>query len=120
MRGEGGVAGEGRVVGVPKFHFWGPLIFILGCNFLVIVHVIISRGSEGGSTDIARESGREYTKMHAAMTKGSFQAWGDMQPTDLCLVCQDFFITLHVSQTMNSKTKQNSDSRIIHGGTENK
>ena len=22
-RGEGGVAGEGRVVGLPKFHFWG-------------------------------------------------------------------------------------------------
>ena len=23
MRGDGGVAGEGRVVGVPKFHSWG-------------------------------------------------------------------------------------------------
>ena len=23
MRGEGGVAGEGRVVGAPKFHSWG-------------------------------------------------------------------------------------------------
>ena len=23
MRGEGGVAGEERVVGVPKFHSWG-------------------------------------------------------------------------------------------------
>ena len=23
VRGEGGVAGEGRVVGVPKFHSWG-------------------------------------------------------------------------------------------------
>ena len=23
MRGEGGIAGEGRVVGVPKFHSWG-------------------------------------------------------------------------------------------------
>ena len=23
MRGEGGVAGEGRVVGLPKFHSWG-------------------------------------------------------------------------------------------------
>ena len=23
MRAEGGVAGEGRVVGIPKFHFWG-------------------------------------------------------------------------------------------------
>ena len=23
MTGEGGVAGEGRVVGVPKFHSWG-------------------------------------------------------------------------------------------------
>ena len=25
MRGDGGVAGEGRVVGVPKFHSWGNL-----------------------------------------------------------------------------------------------
>ena len=23
MRGDGGIAGEGRVVGVPKFHSWG-------------------------------------------------------------------------------------------------
>ena len=23
MRGKGGIAGEGRVVGVPKFHSWG-------------------------------------------------------------------------------------------------
>ena len=23
MRGEGGVAGKGRVVGIPKFHSWG-------------------------------------------------------------------------------------------------
>ena len=23
MRGEGGIAGEGRVVGAPKFHSWG-------------------------------------------------------------------------------------------------
>ena len=23
MKGEGGVAGEGKVVGVPKFHSWG-------------------------------------------------------------------------------------------------
>ena len=23
VRGDGGVAGEGRVVGVPKFHSWG-------------------------------------------------------------------------------------------------
>ena len=23
MRGDGGVAGDGRVVGVPKFHSWG-------------------------------------------------------------------------------------------------
>ena len=66
--------------------------------------MIILLSSEGGSTDTARESGNEYTKIQRAMTKGSFQAWGDMQPTDLCLICQDF-ITLHVSQTMNSKTQ---------------
>jgi len=29
VRGDGGVAGEGRDVGVPKFHSWGkPLIAI--------------------------------------------------------------------------------------------
>ena len=26
MRGDSGVAGEGRVVGVPKFHSWGKCI----------------------------------------------------------------------------------------------
>ena len=26
MRGDGGVAGEGRLVGVPKFHSWGKCI----------------------------------------------------------------------------------------------
>ena len=29
MRGDGGVAGEGRVVGVPKFHSWGKCTVIL-------------------------------------------------------------------------------------------
>ena len=53
------------------------------------------RGSEDGSTDTARESGSEYTRMQTAMTKGSFQAWGDMQPTDFCLACQNTLITLH-------------------------
>ena len=29
MRGEGGVAGEGRVVGLPKFHSWGKCTMTL-------------------------------------------------------------------------------------------
>ena len=29
MRGDGGVADEGRVVGVPKFHSWGKCTVIL-------------------------------------------------------------------------------------------
>ena len=29
MRGESGVAGEGRVVGVPKFHSWGKCAMLL-------------------------------------------------------------------------------------------
>ena len=29
MRGDGGVAGEGRVVGVPKFHSWDKWTLIL-------------------------------------------------------------------------------------------
>ena len=29
MRGEGGVAGEGRFVGVPKFHSWGKCTMVL-------------------------------------------------------------------------------------------
>ena len=68
MRGEGGVAGEGRVVGVPKFHSWGkctmpltnissdwmsnassslciilyyvdPIIHILGCNIIMCAYL---------------------------------------------------------------------------------
>ena len=56
MKGDSGVAGEGRVVGVPKFHSWGkctmpltninsdylyyiiyvgPLSCILGCNIIL-------------------------------------------------------------------------------------
>ena len=53
MRGEGGVAGEGKVVGVPKFHFWGkctmPLTNInsdwmsnasLACVLTYIIYII--------------------------------------------------------------------------------
>ena len=29
VRGDGGVAGEGRVVGVPKFHSWGKCTMII-------------------------------------------------------------------------------------------
>ena len=29
MRGDGGVAGEGRVVGLPKFHSWGKFTMSL-------------------------------------------------------------------------------------------
>ena len=29
MRGEGGVADEGRVVGLPKFHSWGKCVIAL-------------------------------------------------------------------------------------------
>ena len=57
--------------------------------------MIILLSSEGGSTDTARESGNEYTKMQRAMTKGSFQVWGDMQPTDFSLVRQAPLITLN-------------------------
>ena len=43
MRGEGGVAGEGRVVGGPKFHSWGkctmPLTQI-GCPMLTLACVL--------------------------------------------------------------------------------
>ena len=77
--------------------------------------MIILLGSEDGSTDTARESGSVYTKIQRAMTKGSFQAWGDMQPTDLCLARQAPLIILHccmLGQSMNKKTKQSSDSRI--------
>ena len=69
-------------------------------------HVIILLSSEGGFTDTARESGNEYTRMHTAMTMGSFQVWGDMQPTDLCLIRQAPLITLHwrMSTWTHSKT----------------
>ena len=29
MRGDGGVAGEGRFVGAPKFHSWGKCTMLL-------------------------------------------------------------------------------------------
>ena len=32
MRGDGGVAGEGRIVGVPKFHSWGKFTMPLTNN----------------------------------------------------------------------------------------
>ena len=32
MRGDGGVAGEGRIVGVPKFHSWGKCTMPLTNN----------------------------------------------------------------------------------------
>ena len=35
MRGDSGVDGEGRVVGIPKFYFWGKYTMPLG-NFLEI------------------------------------------------------------------------------------
>ena len=55
MRGEGGVAGEGRVVGVPKFHPWGKctiplcvsrctislLLYLSGC-YIYIQHSDVS------------------------------------------------------------------------------
>ena len=45
MRGEGGVAGEGRVVGLPKFHSWGkctmPRISTqIGCQTLSLACVL--------------------------------------------------------------------------------
>ena len=39
MRSEGGVAGEGRVVGVPKFHSWGKCT-MLGCPTLPLACVL--------------------------------------------------------------------------------
>ena len=68
MRAEGGVAGEGKVVGLPKFHSWGkctmplmninsnrmsntssglciiyvgPLSCILVCNYMAVQHIRI-------------------------------------------------------------------------------
>ena len=48
VRGEGGVAGEGKLVGVPKFHSWGnctiPLRQIstqIGCPMLPLACVFI-------------------------------------------------------------------------------
>ena len=43
MRGEGGVAGEGRVVGVPMFHSWGKCTVI----FTIINSDRMSKASSG-------------------------------------------------------------------------
>ena len=43
MRGDGGVAGEGRVVGVPKFHSWGKCTMPstqIGCPTLPLACVL--------------------------------------------------------------------------------
>ena len=40
MRGEGGVAVEGRVVGVPKFHSWGRCTMPLTNNQLSDVNKV--------------------------------------------------------------------------------
>ena len=44
MRGEGCVAGEGRVGGVPKFYSWAkctmPLMYIYGCPTLPLAYVL--------------------------------------------------------------------------------
>ena len=43
MRGDSGVAGEGRVVGVPKFHSWGKCTMIsnqIGCPMLPLAFVL--------------------------------------------------------------------------------
>ena len=56
MRGDGGVAGEGRLVGIPKFHSWGkctmPLTNInsdwmsnASSGLRIILYYIILRGS---------------------------------------------------------------------------
>ena len=58
MRGDGGVAGEGRVVGVPKFHSWGKCTMPLsninsdwmsnassGLRIMLFIYIFILRGS---------------------------------------------------------------------------
>ena len=37
MRGDNGVAGEGRVVGIPKFQSWGKF---MGCNLLYYIFIL--------------------------------------------------------------------------------
>ena len=50
MRGDGGVAGEGRLVGIPKFHSWGKCTMPLtninsdcmsnassGCELIILI-----------------------------------------------------------------------------------
>ena len=46
MRGDSGVAGEGRVVGIPKFHSWGKCIMPqistqIGCPTLPLACVLL-------------------------------------------------------------------------------
>ena len=36
VRGEGGVAGEGKVGGVPKFHFWGKCTMPLNEYYAIL------------------------------------------------------------------------------------
>ena len=58
MKGDSGVAGEGRVVGIPKFHSWGKFAMPLtninsdwmsntssGLCIIYIIYLFILRGS---------------------------------------------------------------------------
>ena len=40
MRGDGSVAGEGRVVGVPKSHSWGKCIMTL-LYYIILYYIIL-------------------------------------------------------------------------------
>jgi len=49
VRGEGGVAGEGSVVGVPKYHSWGKCTMPstqIGCPTLPLACVLLYFASE--------------------------------------------------------------------------
>ena len=57
MRGDGGVAGEGRVVGIPKVHYWGkctmPLTIStqIGCPTLPLASLVPRPFRMGGARE---------------------------------------------------------------------
>ena len=72
MRGDSGVAGEGRVVGVPKFHSWGkctmPLTninsdWMSNASSGLRIILVILRGSF--TWGVTRQLASQYSVSHA-------------------------------------------------------
>ena len=42
MKGDGGIGGEGKLVGIPKFYFWSKCTMPFGCSTVPLAYVLTS------------------------------------------------------------------------------